>query len=577
MSSVVEEPAVARVASPRELLGHGLFPAVTVATVGLLAGVPFVLPVGVLPARDFLGYLGAVLFVGAGVIAHRRSPTNATGTLLVGAAAAWVGEILAIATTSVLVTVGLVLTMVTTPVLTHLALAFPEGRLATPARRRLVRASWVVAIGFPVAAAPFVRIWLESPRRSNLVLVRDLPQLAGTIGTAGLLAQATVVVAVVWVMVRRILDATPMLRRVLLPGYLVGWVLGVLGMAAAVASATGPRALHVLLTHLAIPVAWVLLPLGYLLGVYRSTYRTPVRPIVARLGPDTTVADLADRLRQAAADPSLDLVVGPQQGAADPARATTPVTVDGSVIGALVHDPALLESPRRLIGLTEAAAWGLQAIALRDGAGSAEHVADRLAEASNAARLHLERDLHDGAQQQLLIVALQLSLLRDELDGLSGSDAATRLGAAAGSLDAALEDLRSLVRGVPPPLLASGGLGPALRALSERSVTPVEVRVGELPELPASVEATLYFAAAEALANIARHARARSTRLTAESGRDWVRLTVEDDGVGGADPLGSGLVGIRGRAAAVGGTLAVADRADGGTAFVLTVPVAVDG
>ena len=138
MASVVEEPAVARVVSPRELLGHGLFPAVTVATVGLLAGVPFVLPVGVLPARDFLGYLGAVLFVGAGVIAHRRSPTNATATLLVGAAAAWVGEILAIATTSVLVTVGLVLTMVTTPVLTHLALAFPEGRLATPARRRLV-------------------------------------------------------------------------------------------------------------------------------------------------------------------------------------------------------------------------------------------------------------------------------------------------------------------------------------------------------------------------------------------------------------------------------------------------------
>jgi signal transduction histidine kinase len=233
-----------------------------------------------------------------------------------------------------------------------------------------------------------------------------------------------------------------------------------------------------------------------------------------------------------------------------------------------------------MAALTQAAAWGLQAIALRDGAGarpgSTEEVAARVAEASAAARHRLERDLHDGAQQQLLTVALQLSLLEGELGG-PDTDAATRLGAATRSLDAALDDLRSLARGMPPSLLVSAGLGPALRALADRSASPpVEARIGDLPELPASVEATVYFAAAEALANVSRHAFANAGTLSVDSEPGRVRLVVHDDGLGGADPLGSGLAGIRGRAAAVGGTLEVGDRPGGGTAFVLTVPVADD-
>jgi signal transduction histidine kinase len=510
------------------------------------------------------------------VVAHRRSPANATGTLLVAAAAAWVGEVLAIARPSVLFTVGQVLTMVTTPVLAHLALAFPEGRLATSGRRRLVAVAWVVAIGFPLLTAPFQGVAAQLAPRVNLLLWRNLGDVARGMGLAGQVAQAAVAIAVAWLMVRRTARASPLLRRVLLPPYLAGWALGALALVDAVLAAAGQEQAHLLMTRYAMPGLWLVLPMGYLIGVYRSTWRAPDTPIVARLGPGTTVPDLADRLREAVGDPSLDLLAGPSATAfePDPARTTTPVTVDGTTIGAIVHDPALLESPRRMAALTQAAAWGLQAIALRDG--TDEEVAGRLAQASAAARHRLERDLHDGAQQQLLAVALQLSLLEDELGGTAGS-AASRLGAATRSLDSALEDLRSLARGLPPPLLASAGLGPALRALAERTSPPVEARIPELPELPAPVEATVWFAAAEALANVSRHARANAVLLVVDSVPGRLRLTVEDDGVGGADPLGSGLLGIRGRAAMADGTLEVGDRPGGGTAFVLTVPVAGHG
>jgi signal transduction histidine kinase len=409
--------------------------------------------------------------------------------------------------------------------------------------------------------------------RVNLLLWRNLGDVAGAMGLAGQVAQAVVAAVVAWLMVRRTVRASPLLRRVLLPPYAAGWALGALALLDAVLSASGLEALHLFMTRYAMPVVWLVLPLGYLVGVHRSTRRAPDVPIVARLGPDTTVPELAERLRAAVGDPSLDLLVGAEAAAFDPARGpdlvATPVDVDGTSLGLLVHDPALLESPRRMVALTQAAVWGLQAIALRDGAGA------RLAEASDAARRRLERDLHDGAQQQLLTVALQLSLLEDELGRLADTDAATRLGAATRSLDAALDDLRSLARGMPPSLLASAGLGPALTALAERSVSPpVEARIGDLPELPASVEATVYFAAAEALANASRHARASAVTLSLDAWPGRLRLTVQDDGVGGADPLGSGLDGIRGRAAAVGGTLEVGDRPGGGTAFVLTVPVA---
>src|SRR5690348_3753043 len=125
MTSAVGESTGARVVPARQPLAPRLFPAAASATVALLAGLPLVLPVPLLRLRDLLGYLGCLLFVGAGVVAHRRAPTNATGTLLVAAAAAWVGEVLAVAKPSLLFTLGQLLTMVTTPVLAHLALAFP--------------------------------------------------------------------------------------------------------------------------------------------------------------------------------------------------------------------------------------------------------------------------------------------------------------------------------------------------------------------------------------------------------------------------------------------------------------------
>ncbi|HYF27628.1 MAG TPA: ATP-binding protein [Baekduia sp.] len=183
----------------------------------------------------------------------------------------------------------------------------------------------------------------------------------------------------------------------------------------------------------------------------------------------------------------------------------------------------------------------------------------------------IERDLHDGAQSRL--VALNVLLGRAEgRDDLSPA-AARLVREARQEAVAAIAELRDLARGIAPPLLDERGLGSAIEALALRSpVAVVDVEADLDGRLPRSVEAAAYFVVAEALTNIAKHApgaRAR-VRLHADDGR--LALVVQDDGPGGADPAGSGLVGLRHRVAALDGTLAVAPAPGGGTAIHVELP-----
>jgi signal transduction histidine kinase len=194
----------------------------------------------------------------------------------------------------------------------------------------------------------------------------------------------------------------------------------------------------------------------------------------------------------------------------------------------------------------------------------------RLLLSQETERRRLERDLHDGAQQSLVAVALMLRMA----EGRDQEALRATVEEASVQLQHAIDELRELARGIHPAILTDRGLGPALTSLVERCPVPVEEVNGVRRRLPSAVEGTLYFVAAEALTNVAKYARAGVVRVELTDEGDRVRLLVEDDGIGGADPSrGSGLLGLADRVAVVDGTLVVDSATGSGTRIVCTVPV----
>ena len=193
-------------------------------------------------------------------------------------------------------------------------------------------------------------------------------------------------------------------------------------------------------------------------------------------------------------------------------------------------------------------------------------------EATDEERRRVERDLHDGAQQRLLTLSLALKMARSQA---SASDPELRrtLEEADDRLKRALAEIRELARGIHPAVLSRSGLGAALRSLAERSPVPVEIHEPPAERFPASVEATAYFIVSEALANVSKHARASRASVSVTRTGSALRVEIEDDGVGGADPqAGSGLLGLQDRVSAVGGWLTVESPAGGGTVVRAEIP-----
>ena len=189
----------------------------------------------------------------------------------------------------------------------------------------------------------------------------------------------------------------------------------------------------------------------------------------------------------------------------------------------------------------------------------------RIVTAQDRERRRLERDLHDGVQQRLLALALQLSssAARGDIGGLSGAaDEARHI----------LVELRRLARGIHPAVVVEGGLLAAIDSLAERSPIPVSIEAPAIGRLPPEVEVTLYYVAAESLTNATRHADAAGVEILLGIDGSAVRMTVTDDGAGGADPSGGGLTGLADRVAAVGGDMVVASPLGGGTRIVVEIP-----
>ena len=236
------------------------------------------------------------------------------------------------------------------------------------------------------------------------------------------------------------------------------------------------------------------------------------------------------------------------------------------------------DTEARLAGFTE-----LVATAIANAESQAQLTASRarIVAAADTARRRIERDLHDGAQQRLVSLALQARTARAKVPPDAG-ELAARLDDLAGGLTSALDDLRELARGIHPAVLAEGGLRPALKALARRSGVPVEVDVQVDGRLPERVETAAYYLVAEALTNTAKHAEASVVCVDVHTGPDpheavpghLLRVSVRDDGRGGARlDGGTGLLGLRDRVETLGGRLRIQSPAGAGTTVEAELPL----
>jgi signal transduction histidine kinase len=283
--------------------------------------------------------------------------------------------------------------------------------------------------------------------------------------------------------------------------------------------------------------------------------------------------------RSARMDHYADIASGPIGVAA---RATginsslaAPIMVEGRLWGVIAagsirEKPLPEDTEARLAEFTE-----LLATAIANAEGRAELAASRarIVAAADDSRRRIERDLHDGAQQQLVTLGLKLRAVASEVPA-ELEDLHADVGGVARQLEDVLDELRELSRGIHPAMLSRGGLGPALKTLARRAPIPVEVDVRVPARLPEPIEVATYYVVAEALTNVAKHGQASVVVIEVEALDGAIRVSVCDDGVGGADPSrGSGLLGLRDRIDALGARMTVASPSGAGTSIIVHFPL----
>jgi signal transduction histidine kinase len=534
-------------------------------------------------------------FIGVGLAAWTRRPDNRTGVLMVVLGFAWFARFTVAVDTHPAFVAGVLLGSVHLSVLVHLLATFPAGRVQDATERVLVTVGYLLS-------APLDAVFLfalgaqrqlgEGPPPNGLVIAPS----NGEFDPSGvdMVVQGVVVVlflSLLGVVFRRWRSAGLAQRRSLTPGA-VGAVLIVVTI---LVERTAillliPPAVGVALAWSA-QVVLVVWPLALLLGLLRSQLdRSAVSRLIVELGAGLPVPErLRSTLAATLHDPSLELAYWlPERSAfVDPAgapvrvaptrgRALTYLERDGEQIAVLVHDPVLTGEPELVAAVAAGAGLAVQNERLhaevRSRLREVQASRARIVEAADGARRRVERDLHDGAQQRLVTVALALRLAHTRLDAGSRRELGALLDEASAELAGALDELRELARGIYPVLLTDAGLGPAVCSLAERC--PVPVVVGEVParRWADAVEQTCYFVVSEALANAAKHAGAGQVVVEVREDGGRLRVQVGDDGVGGADPDGSGLRGLADRVAALGGELSVRSPRGGGTRVIATVP-----
>ena len=538
-------------------------------------------------------------FIGVGLVAWSRRPDNRTGVLMVLLGFAWLLRLAGAVAQPAFFVFGFVTSSLPLAVLVHLLVVFATGRIETRPQRALVVLGYLLTVPtvglLTVLAALSGSCW-NCPR--NLVVVtpssgsaavllqmsRGWPVVATLVAVTLLLTAVLVVVLVRW---RRAGRAQ---RRAMGPA-VVGAVaiLGTLVVQRVALLAGLPPTWAAVLAWSS-QVVLVVWPLALLFGVLRGRLdRSAVSGMIVELGAGLPPDRLEHVLARTLHDPSLRLAFWlPERAAfvdshgapvavtAAADRALTYLERDGDRLAVLVHDAALAENPELVSAVAAGATMAVENERLHaEVQAQLREVREsraRIVEAGDAARRQVERDLHDGAQQRLVTVALALTLAGRRLGSAPNDEIAALLRETGDELTGALDELRELARGIYPILLTDAGLGPALAALVERSPIPAVLATTPGGRLPEPLEQAAYFVVSEALANAAKHSAAGSVTVDARSCDGALVVRVIDDGVGGADAGGSGLRGLADRVAAAGGRLRVDSPAGGGTRLTAELP-----
>jgi signal transduction histidine kinase len=251
-----------------------------------------------------------------------------------------------------------------------------------------------------------------------------------------------------------------------------------------------------------------------------------------------------------------------------------PVVVEGQLWGTIGilsrHREFPADTEARMVDFTELLGT---AVANADSRDQLTASRARIVAATDETRRRIERDLHDGTQQRLVSLCLELRLAESQVPG-ELADLQRQVSRIAKEVTEVIEELRELARGIHPAILSEGGLGPALRTLARRAALPVELDIRADNRAPDPIEVAAYYVVSEALTNTAKHARASHVHVALEKRDNRLHLSVSDDGVGGADPgRGSGLVGLRDRVQALDGSIEVSSHPGRGTAIVAELPL----
>ena len=534
-------------------------------------------------------------FIGTGLFAWARRPDNALGSLMVATGFAWFLAGLSSSDVEVLFTVGLFFGSIWVVTTMHTLLAAPQGTLSTGDRRIVTAAYLLVTVGVLPLFFFFDPAKDCDDCPDNAFLVERNDTAVDIVGGGINLIGAALVFLVLRSLVRRWRAATRSERRLYAPMYAAGVALMLALIAQLALQSTGSTGSANDVIGIAGMIPFALVPYLFVGALVRARYVQggAVGALVARLAEAPAERNLRNALAEALDDPTLELHYWlPERGAFvdadgrladlpdedDPKSGVTKIERDGQCVAAIVHDRTLPEAAEHVRAVGAAAGLALENerldAELRAKIAELRGSRERMLQIGLEERRRLERDLHDGAQQRLVAMALNIRLARAKLN--DDPLAADRLLSSAGEeLDSALAELRELARGIHPAVLSDRGLGTALETLASRAPVPVEL--GKLPDetLPEAVELAAYFVVAEALTNVAKYANAThaSVDVARENGR--VVVEVADDGVGGANPEeGSGLRGLADRLAVLEGRLEVDSEAGRGTTVRAQIPCA---
>jgi signal transduction histidine kinase len=522
-------------------------------------------------------------YVLGGVVAWWHRPDSRFGPLMIAAGFANALSSLGYSSIDPVFTIGHALDLLPPVLFIHVFLAYPSGRLERPLDRALVITGYVAAIGLQL-----VQMTLGGFGPHNLLELGTAPTVAEAAFRVQLSTISALALAGIGILAARRRRVGRPLRRwlaLLIDSFAIALVMIAFLLMSIVFGA------HGLLTIQRVTFFVVgLAPIAFLLGLLDARLaRSAVGGLLVELRGEPAPANLRDALARALRDPSVTLAYWlPQFGTyadlegrpvALPGgtrrKAMTLIDREGVRVAALLHDPSLHDEPELLDSVVAAAGIALENARLhaelRARLEELKGSRARVIEAGQSERQRLERNLHDGAQQRLVALSLELGLLAGRLD--ADPEASGRLTHARSEIALSLGELRDVARGLHPAVVSGHGLAVALESLIALAPLPVRLTVALEGRLPEALEVAAYYVVSESLTNIGKHAHATSGAV--DVARSGGRLVVEvvDDGVGGADTEGgSGLRGLADRVEALGGRLQVWTPLGGGTRVRAELP-----